>query len=279
MTDPWTERLSDFVDGELSAPEQQQLEVHLSSCEECSSVLAGLRSVALQAKELVDTPPPADLWPGIAARIGVERASSMGAPVTAKRAATRRGLLDWLDRRFTITVPQAAAAAAGLIAVVGVASWLALGQRSQPTRIVAGADTTVLAPPVATLPSPDTSTGGAPTTTPPLAAEAANVPPRPAAASRGTTVAVAGFDPRYDATIAELQRVLAQERDRLDPKTIQVLETNLKIIDKAVADARRAVESDPSNLYLRNHLASVMKRKADLLRQATLLAEAQGSEG
>jgi len=100
-----------------------------------------------------------------------------------------------------------------------------------------------------------------------------------ATASTASTGDAGGIDRRYDATIAELQRVLAEERSRLDPKTVQVLETNLAIIDRAVAEAKKAVDADPSNFYLRNHLASVMKRKADLLRQATLLAQEQGSEG
>src|SRR5438128_10900293 len=127
MTDPWTEQLSDYVDGELSADEQRRLEVHLATCADCTSVLSGLREVAMTARTLASQPPPVDLWPGIEARIGARRASSMGAPVTAKRAATRRGLLDWLDRRFTITVPQAAAAAAALAIVAGLGVWLMIG--------------------------------------------------------------------------------------------------------------------------------------------------------
>src|SRR5262252_10036883 len=122
MTDPWTEKLSDYVDGELSADEQRRLEVHLATCADCTSVLAGLREVVQTAQTLESSAPPMDLWPGIAARIKVD-ASPVGAPVTAKRAATRRGLLDWLDRRFTITVPQALAAAAALALVVGFGAW------------------------------------------------------------------------------------------------------------------------------------------------------------
>src|SRR5438128_10150122 len=132
MTDPWTEQLSDYVDGELSADEQRRLEVHLATCADCTSVLSGLREVAMTARTLASQPPPVDLWPGIAARSGERRASSMGAPVTAKRAATRRGLLDWLDRKFTITLPQAAAAAAALAAVAGLGVWLWMSHGSSP---------------------------------------------------------------------------------------------------------------------------------------------------
>ena len=272
MTDPWTEQLSQYVDGELSADEQRRLEVHLATCADCTSVLAGLREVVTTAGALASQPPPVDLWPGIESRIGVRRASSMGAPVTAKRAATRRGLLDWLDRRFTISVPQAAAAAAALAVVAGAGVWLMMSRG--PARS-SSAPVTMISSRVTQAPAPDATT---PTGT-------AGAPSEPGVASaRPTTeparaASTAGFDRRYDATIAELQRVLAEERGRLDPKTIKVLESNLAIIDRAVADAQRAVEADPSNFYLRNHLASVMKRKADLLRQATMLAQEQGSEG
>lgn len=272
MTDPWTEQLSEYLDGELSADEQRRLEVHLATCADCTSVLAGLREVVSTARALPTQRPPDDLWPGIEARIGVRRASSMGAPVTAKRAATRRGLLDWLDRRFTITVPQAAAAAAALAVVAGAGVWLVTGRGSAPSTT---APVTMISSRVTPTPAPEkaapTGTAGVPSQPGVAAARPATEP--------AATASTAGFDRRYDATIAELQRVLAEERGRLDPKTVKVLESNLAIIDRAVADARRAVEADPSNFYLRNHLASVMKRKADLLRQATLLAQEQGSEG
>ena len=277
MTDPWTEQLSDYVDGELSADEQRRLEVHLATCADCASVLAGLREVVQTAQTLESSAPPMDLWPGIAARIAVD-ASPVGAPVTAKRAATRRGLLDWLDRRFTITVPQALAAAAALALVVGFGAWQMASHPASPG--------TVSTPQIASrIPTPTPSVTQPRADTTPAAGDQTTGPSSPdrslnaATATTASTASSGGIDRRYDATIAELQRVLAEERSRLDPKTVQVLETNLAIIDRAVTEAKRAVDADPSNFYLRNHLASVMKRKADLLRQATLLAQEQGSEG
>jgi hypothetical protein len=146
---------------------------------------------------------------------------------------------------------------------------------------------TVSAPPIASrIPTPTAGVTQPRTGTAPAAGDRTTGPSSPDRPSEATTTAstasTAGsgsIDRRYDATIAELQQVLAEERSRLDPKTVQVLETNLAIIDRAVTEAKRAVDADPSNFYLRNHLASVMKRKADLLRQATLLAQEQGSEG
>ena len=55
----------------------------------------------------------------------------------------------------------------------------------------------------------------------------------------------------------------------LDPATIQVVERNLAIIDGAIAESRRALEADPSSGFLNGYLAEAMRRKVDLLRQAT----------
>jgi hypothetical protein len=83
-------------------------------------------------------------------------------------------------------------------------------------------------------------------------------------------------DPRYGDTVAQLQRVLATERARLDTSTVRILEQNLAVIDRAVLEASRAVERDPSNAYLRSHLASTMRLKVALLRRATVIPGAQG---
>ena len=73
----------------------------------------------------------------------------------------------------------------------------------------------------------------------------------------------------YDAAVGDLERVLAQGRDHLDAKTLKVIEDNLRIIDRAIAEARSAIAADPANGYLRSQVAANMRRKLDILRQAT----------
>jgi hypothetical protein len=75
----------------------------------------------------------------------------------------------------------------------------------------------------------------------------------------------------YTAAVADLERVLASGRGRLDSTTIRVIEQNLAVIDRAIAQAQRALNADPANLYLNTHLAETMRRKLDLLRQAATL--------
>ena len=79
-------------------------------------------------------------------------------------------------------------------------------------------------------------------------------------------------DREYDQAIAELERTLNEGRKSLEPETVRVLEENLAAIDRAIEQCRRALDSDPSNLYLNTHLAEARQRKLLLLRRATALA-------
>lgn len=83
-------------------------------------------------------------------------------------------------------------------------------------------------------------------------------------------------DDTYDHAVNDLEQVLAEGRDQLDPRTYAVIERNLRAIDRAIAESRRALEADPGNVYLNNHLATARQRKLSLLRRATALAHTEG---
>jgi glycine cleavage system protein P-like pyridoxal-binding family len=59
----------------------------------------------------------------------------------------------------------------------------------------------------------------------------------------------------------------------LNPRTVLVLERNLRIIDDAVREARAALAVDPANPLLNAQLADVRRRKLQLLRRAALIIE------
>ncbi len=92
----------------------------------------------------------------------------------------------------------------------------------------------------------------------------------------GAAVAVlAGFGTtEYDAAVAELQEILQSAGDRLDSGTVRVLEQSLATIDRAINEARAAIDADPESEYLNSHLAATMKRKVQLLRRAATIAAA-----
>ncbi|HEV8266552.1 MAG TPA: zf-HC2 domain-containing protein [Gemmatimonadales bacterium] len=88
-------------------------------------------------------------------------------------------------------------------------------------------------------------------------------------------VQVVSWPGRTDAAIAELENALAQNESRLDTATVRVVKENLAVIDRAVAEARRALAVDPNNTYLNRHLAETMRRKVELLRRVNAIATAQ----
>lgn len=71
--------------------------------------------------------------------------------------------------------------------------------------------------------------------------------------------------------VADLEARLDAGREVLDPATARVIEQSLRKIDEAIAQARVALENDPNNRYLNQHLASARARKVRLLEDATTL--------
>jgi hypothetical protein len=251
-SDPWSDRLSEYLDGELKPAERARLEAHLADCRACATALAELRQVVERARTLTDAPPPGDLWPAIEARLAPR----------ATAASARRGVVvegrGWWGRRFDLGLPQLAAAAVLLVTLSAGAVWLA-------TRGPALPGGTATAPGGSVAGGSSGASGAGPTPSGPVHGA-------PAGSDVEATPAGAGLaDPRYDAAVAELERTLAEGRGKLDPRTLQVVEENLRIIDRAIEDARRAIAADPGNTWLRSHLAATMKRKVDLLRSAAML--------
>ena len=87
-------------------------------------------------------------------------------------------------------------------------------------------------------------------------------------------VAVRSVDADYQAVIRELDESLAERRGQLSPETIAKVEANLRVVDQAIGEARRALAADPANRDLVDLLASSYERKLELLRQASELLPA-----
>jgi anti-sigma factor RsiW len=271
-SDRWTERLSDYVDGDLRPAERTELERHLETCAECRGVLAELRSVVERAHTLPTVAAAPDLWPAIAARIAEHGA--VGAPtapaVAVRRESPTRGwFADW---RFSLTVPQLAAASFALMLLSGGAVWTIMrtssGVAPSGTSPQMAADQ---APGASGSPSSAAEGGPLAAVPTPAISESTAAPElrRVAAPAPAGRAVVANFGAeRYDHAIADLQAVLTEHRNELDPRTIEVLERNLAIIDEAIEQARRALAADPASSYLHGHIAENMKRKYELLRRA-----------
>ena len=111
-TDSFIDRLSEYLDGELSPPERAAVDAHLTQCEECRATLEDLRGVVAEASLLRDVRPARDLWSGVAARI---------APPRARVSPFRRAITS----RLSFTLPQLAAAAVALMVLSGGLVWMA----------------------------------------------------------------------------------------------------------------------------------------------------------
>lgn len=145
--------------------------------------------------------------------------------------------------QISFTLPQLAMAASLLIAVASGLTWLAARQPLAP----ADPQTIVVAE--------SESTGEV----------------------EGGIVNANFADAQFNAAVTDLEQILRSERDRLDPRTVLVIERNLKAIDAAIQEARAALNDDPANAYLNSHLADARRRKLDLLRHATTLASVGGN--
>lgn len=251
MTTHWTERLSEFHDGELSPVDHAACEAHLAECAACREVLQDLQLVIVAARADADRDPSTDLWPGIQSRIGSAKAephilaephSSEGAAVTEMwgRALARANRS---RKQITLSLPQLALAASLLIAVSAGVSYVAAGRSiNRP----------------------------APQETPIQAMAEPMMGP-------STDVTPANFaDEQFDRAVADLERILVEQRDELDPRTVVVIERNLTVIDDAIRQARAALDADPANTFLNSHLADARRRKLELLRRATNIASSSG---
>ena len=225
--DLWQDRLSEYIDGELSAQESAALEAHITSCNDCTDILEALRHVKEAARVLEDRPAPPERWDAIPSAIS---AASVSEPKVVD-IATRRAA-----RRWSFTVPQIAVAALGLMLLSGGGAWLALS-------------------------------GGGPDAAPVTAANEQEQIVRPVATSGRA-------EQDLDHAVADLETLLEAGRTKLSPKTIATIETNLKIVDQAIAEARVALEQDPNSEFLNAYLAESMRRKMSLVRQSTSILRA-----
>lgn len=235
MTDiNWTDRLSEYLDGSLTPAEQAACEAWLAGSADGRDLLADLRGVVAKAKTLPDASVPEAIWAGISA--GIKADSHGRAPSDVRPIGSARRATSSTGRRWSFTPMQMAAAAVILVAV-GVGAGV-LARRSRPVTGLAQRD-------------PAATTSGI-----------------------GTPVSSTASDRSYRRAVEDLEQVLDQNRDKLDPATVRVLESSITKIDAALAEAEQALAADPKSPYLNDHLARIRRKKLDILRQSAALIRA-----
>ncbi|PYR26337.1 MAG: hypothetical protein DMF98_09350 [Acidobacteria bacterium] len=273
MHEEWTDKLSDYLDGELPGDEREAVESHLAGCAPCRNVLEDLRRVIARARSIQPRPPHQDLWAGIAERIEARPASDKVTPLHASEAQRP---LRMPSRRISFSLPQLAAAAVLLMALSGGVVWLIV---SRPEGLHYNQSNAGVQVPRSEGSSADVQVPG-------NGGSSADLPPsREASADRRSlgeggqvrrdddvqAASVTFADQQYDAAVADLEGAVHKGRGRLDANTIAIVEHNLQIIDQAIAQARQALGADPANSYLSSHLVEARRRKLDLLRRTAAL--------
>jgi anti-sigma factor RsiW len=257
------ERLGDYLDGTLDDSSVADMELHLSGCAACASLVRDFESITRQGAALPALAPSHDLWPAIEQRIGTSVLPMPAAPTQrAARAATWQRL-------------RTGAIAAGLMGLTAAVTH-SLTKR--------GADVTAAAVQpafVSTAPAVADSIA-APASETALASADSVAAPDPAAErelprSSDRTALVARRDApvtptrTYDSEITQLRGVLESRDDLLDPRTVAILESSIATIDSAIAQARSALAGDPASRFLSTQLNKALEKKLGLLRTAALL--------
>jgi hypothetical protein len=87
----------------------------------------------------------------------------------------------------------------------------------------------------------------------------------------GPTPSEAAEKSPYDRDVAQLRAIVSQRRTEFDSTTIAVLEKNLELIDRAIAESRAALARDPASEFLADQLARAMTKKVAILRTVASL--------
>ncbi len=113
MVDRWSDRLSEYLDGDLTPSEQQACATHISGCDPCRATIEDLSQIRQGLQTLPGLQPSRDLWNAIVPRLAPRRLKSV------------------LGFRRRVTLPAwSLGMAAAVIAVVSAGTiWLVL----QPT--------------------------------------------------------------------------------------------------------------------------------------------------
>ncbi len=231
-------QLADWLEGTLEPSAAQAVTAHVRTCSRCSAVIAALDEPLSDAAALPDLLPSRDLWAGIEARIQTPVVELAARPASTALVTPRR--FGWMAQ---------AAAAVALVTVTAGTTWVYAG------RVVRSAVTSETG--VALVDGVRDGWG----------ASAARNGAR-AVSREGALLTV---ERTYDSEIGALRGIVALRRNELDPKTLAVLEKNLKVIDAAITESRQAVQGDPANAGLGDQLARTLDKKLQLLRTVALL--------
>ena len=232
--------LPDYLDGTLAddGAAGAQARAHIVSCESCRALVRDMERVRSRAASLPTLQPSRDLWAGIDARI-----QSMPQDATPVRPITSRPITSrWMSRRWY----GAPLARAAVLVIATASATLFASHHWSSTSAQHGSLST---PATTAVTTAVTNTG----------------------VSTVSNTAARTSEFIYDQQISAMRQILDSRRSRLDPKTVAIIEKNLRVIDTAIAESRTALARDPANRFLAGQLDASLNTKLELLRTVAML--------
>jgi hypothetical protein len=224
--------LHDALDGPLPPADAAALAAHLETCAACRDLEADL-ALMRDATRALDRPiVPAQAWTRLATQLERE---GLLASASASAAATR-SRTSWRGYAWM-------ALAASLLAGVGAMLLWRVSDRATPTVPIVA---------VPQRPAPGNVRD-------PRAVEAIEIELRVAAE-------------HYEKAITALETLVAEDRTQIDPAVALVVERNLRLIDTAIADSRKALQGQPGSLVAQATLFDAYRQKVALLQDLIAMA-------
>jgi len=93
----------------------------------------------------------------------------------------------------------------------------------------------------------------------------------PAVAVSASLARYEAAEASYAVVIDQLTRALDAHRSELTPEIVELIESNLAVIDQALAESLAALEGSPADPTLRRAVSAAYEQKVGLLRQASAL--------
>lgn len=304
-------QVSEFVDDALPTSTSAQMRVHAATCAACSALALDIAAIVSDAGVLPALTPSRDLWSGVEAGLDtpvVAIGAAARAPAhrqffSLRMLAAAAVLLVTVSSGATYVLMHASATPTTDAPTVGVATFgvatsgvatsgvsafgvsasgvVASGVASGAASTGADASTELNAigdvvakvgkrdalvvtsgRVASTVVSPGASsaTGGS--------ASSASPPGRPMRyASNAGTIS----ERAYQREITAMRRIVDDRLGDLDSATVVEIERNLRIIDKAIDDSRRALANDPRSGFLSTQLDRALESKLGVLRRIALL--------
>jgi hypothetical protein len=248
--------LPDYLDGALTGEADGSARAHIVSCDSCRTLVRDLERIRVRAAALPVQRPSTDLWAGIEARI--QAPLRLEEHPEGRRAPAARGV----GRRW-LTQPWARAAALVIatagVTIVATRQWTAVpvvGPTQAPVRVATGQ-------PVVPTPKPPLVT--------PVIGQPGSVVTSVKNDGRSARPAAPTSEFIYDQQITTLHRIVESRRRQMNPKTVAIIEKNLRVIDAAIAESKAALAKDPANGFLAQQLDATLSTKLDLLRTVAML--------